>query len=119
MVGFGMAGVPGVWFNYVSLPFLPISISFSRGSLILNSQQLIDSYANLACDCFVMICISRGLVPFVWTFFVSEWVSKQGYLIPFGGLTAILGVLSLLLIPVIWYGKRTRIATARFVVGNQ
>lgn len=22
MVGFGMAGVPGVWFNYVSLPFL-------------------------------------------------------------------------------------------------
>ncbi|KAK3498940.1 uncharacterized protein B0T23DRAFT_328631 [Neurospora hispaniola] len=96
MVGFGMAGVPGVWFNY-----------------------LIDSYANLASDCFVMICISRGLVPFVWTFFVSEWVSKQGYLIPFGGLTAILGVLSLLLIPVIWYGKRTRIATARFVVGNQ
>ncbi|KAK3948422.1 hypothetical protein QBC32DRAFT_245825 [Pseudoneurospora amorphoporcata] len=97
MVSFGAAGVPGVWFNY-----------------------LIDSYANLASDCFVMICILRGLIPFAWTFFVSAWVAKQGYLVVFGGgFTVILGVFSLLLIPVIWYGKRMRIATARFVVGNQ
>ena len=81
--------------------------------------QLIDSYAQLASDCFVMTCILRGIIPFAWTFFVSQWIQKDGYLIPFGGFTVIMGVFALLTVPLIWTGKRMRIATARYVVGNQ
>ncbi|KAK3369996.1 major facilitator superfamily domain-containing protein [Podospora didyma] len=96
MVAFALAQVPSIWFSY-----------------------LIDAYAQLASDCFVMICILRGIVPFTWTLFVSEWVAKDGFLIPFGGFTVMMGVFSLLILPLIWMGKRMRIATARYVVGNQ
>ncbi|AEO62982.1 uncharacterized protein THITE_2038627 [Thermothielavioides terrestris NRRL 8126] len=96
MVALALAQVPSIWFNY-----------------------LIDAYEQLASDCFVMICILRGLVPFAWTFFVAQWVARDGFLIPFGGFTAILGGFSLLTLPIMFWGKRMRIATARFVVKNQ
>lgn len=78
-----------------------------------------DAYAQLASDCFVMVCILRGIIPFAWTFFVSQWIAKDGFLIPFGSFTVIMGVFSLFIVPLIWAGKRMRIATARYVVGNQ
>ncbi|KAK4211228.1 major facilitator superfamily domain-containing protein [Rhypophila decipiens] len=96
MITFALTQVPSIWFSY-----------------------LIDSYAQLASDCFVMTCILRGIIPFAWTFFVDQWIQKDGYLIPFGGFTVIMGVFSLLIVPLIWFGKRMRIATARYVVGNQ
>lgn len=96
MVSFALTQVPSIWSSY-----------------------LIDSYAQLANDCFVMICILRGIISFAWTFFVSQSVQRDGYLIPLGGFTVIMGVFSLLILPVIWMDKRMRIATARYVVGNQ
>ncbi|KAK0619731.1 major facilitator superfamily domain-containing protein [Immersiella caudata] len=96
MVAFALTQVPSIWFSY-----------------------LIDSYAQLASDCFVMVCILRGIIPFAWTFFVGQWIENDGYLIPFGSFTVIMGVLSLLIVPLIWAGKRMRVATARYVVGNQ
>ncbi|KAK0636153.1 major facilitator superfamily domain-containing protein [Bombardia bombarda] len=96
MMAFALVQVPSVWFNY-----------------------LIDAYAQLASDCFVMTCILRGVIPFAWTFFVSQWIERDGYLIPFGGFTVMMGVFALLIVPLIWTGKRMRIATARFVVANQ
>ncbi|KAK0652357.1 major facilitator superfamily domain-containing protein [Cercophora newfieldiana] len=96
MVAFALTQVPSIWFSY-----------------------LVDSYAQLASDCFVMVCILRGVIPFAWTFFVSQWIAKDGFLIPFGSFTVIMGVFSLLIVPLIWAGKRMRIATARYVVGNQ
>lgn len=66
-----------------------------------------------------MICILRGMIPFAWTFFVAQWILRDGYLVPFGGFTAIMGVFSLLMVPLLFVGKRTRIATARYVVENQ
>lgn len=66
-----------------------------------------------------MICILRGVIPFAWSFFVVQWVQRDGYLIPFVGFTVIMAVFSLLILPVMWFGKRMRIATARYVVGNQ
>ncbi|KAK4451965.1 major facilitator superfamily domain-containing protein [Podospora aff. communis PSN243] len=96
MVSFALTQVPSIWFSY-----------------------LLDSYAQLASDCFVMVCILRGIIPFAWTFFVSQWIDKDGYLVPFGSFTVIMGVFSLLIVPLIWAGKRMRIATARYVVGNQ
>jgi hypothetical protein len=73
----------------------------------------------MASDCFVMICILRGIIPFGWTFFVDQWVQRDGYLIPFGSFTAAMGLFSLLVVPLIYMGKRMRIATARYVVANQ
>ncbi|KAK3328270.1 major facilitator superfamily domain-containing protein [Cercophora scortea] len=96
MLAFGLTQVPSIWFNY-----------------------LIDSYAQLASDCFVMTCILRGIIPFAWTFFISQWIQSDGFLVPFGSFTVMMGTFSLLTVPLIWTGKRMRIATARFVVGNQ
>ncbi|KAK4164963.1 major facilitator superfamily domain-containing protein [Cladorrhinum sp. PSN259] len=96
MVAFALAQVPSIWFSY-----------------------LIDAYNQLASDCFVIICIFRGVIPFIWLLFVIQWVQRDGYLIPFGGFTVIMSVFSLLIVPLLWTGKRMRIATARYVVGNQ
>ncbi|KAL2176413.1 major facilitator superfamily domain-containing protein [Thermothelomyces heterothallicus CBS 202.75] len=96
MVAFALAQVPSIWFGY-----------------------LIDAYDQLASDCFVMICILRGAIPFAWTFFVAQWIQRDGFLIPFGGFTAIMGAFSLLVIPILCGGKRMRIATARYVSENQ
>ncbi|KAK4669822.1 uncharacterized protein QC763_206340 [Podospora pseudopauciseta] len=96
MVAFALTQVPSLWFSY-----------------------LIDAYNQLASDCFAMICILRGMVPFIWLLFVIQWIERDGYLVPFGGFTVIMGVFSLLIVPILWAGKRMRIATARYVVGNQ
>ncbi|KAL2163025.1 hypothetical protein VTH06DRAFT_6861 [Thermothelomyces fergusii] len=96
MVAFALAQVPSIWFGY-----------------------LIDAYDQLASDCFVMICILRGAIPFAWTFFVAQWIQRDGYIIPFGGFTAIMAAFSLLVIPILCGGKRMRIATARYVSENQ
>lgn len=58
-------------------------------------------------------------MPFIWLLFVIQWIERDGYLVPFGGFTVIMGVFSLLIVPILWAGKRMRIATARYVVGNQ
>jgi len=79
----------------------------------------VDSYAQLASDCFVMISVVRAIIPFAWALFVPEWVQAEGFLVPFGGFTVIMGMCSLLVVPLIWTGKRMRVATARYVVGNQ
>jgi hypothetical protein len=66
-----------------------------------------------------MICILRGAIPFAWTFFVAQWIEGQGFMVPFGAFTAIMGFFSLLIIPILCGGKRMRIATARYVTKNQ
>ncbi|KAK4142510.1 major facilitator superfamily domain-containing protein [Dichotomopilus funicola] len=96
MVSFALAQVPSIWFGY-----------------------LIDAYDQLASDCFVMICVFRGAIPFAWTLVAAQWIEKAGYLVPFGGFAGIMAVFSMLIIPVVCGGKRMRIATARFVVANQ
>ncbi|KAK1760424.1 major facilitator superfamily domain-containing protein [Echria macrotheca] len=96
MVSFALAQVAALWFCY-----------------------LVDAYAQLASDCLVMVSVSRGLMPFSWTSLVARWVVEDGFLVPFGSFTVIMGVFALLTVPFIWTGKRMRIATARYVVGNQ
>ncbi|KAK3942575.1 major facilitator superfamily domain-containing protein [Diplogelasinospora grovesii] len=96
MLAFGLAQVPAIWFSY-----------------------LIDAYANLASDCLTMICILRGVIPSAWTYHVNQWIQEARFLIPFGTFAAIMGAFSLLVVPIMWEGKRMRIATARYVAGNQ
>ncbi|KAK1825872.1 hypothetical protein QBC39DRAFT_365681 [Podospora conica] len=96
MVSFGLVQVATVWFSY-----------------------FIDAYEQLASDCLAMICILRGVFPFAFTFFSSDWVKEDGFLVPFGGFTVIMGVFSLLIVPFLWTGKRMRIATAPYVHHNQ
>jgi hypothetical protein len=50
---------------------------------------------------------------------VIQWVEREGYLVPFVGFTILMTIFSLLTLPLMWFGKRMRIATARYVVGNQ
>jgi len=55
------------------------------------------------------------VVGFAWTFFVGEWVAARGVAEPFGIFGMLMGIFTLLTIPVVIWGKRTRIATAKWL----
>jgi hypothetical protein len=69
----------------------------------------------MANDCFVMTTISRRVVSFAWTFFVTDWIKKVGPALPSGICTMLMGNFSLLTIPLWLFGKRLRIATAELL----
>ena len=92
MVGFGIMQIPSIGFNY-----------------------LIDSYHAISADCFVMTTISRAVVSFAWTYFVGQWVESAGPALPFGIFGLIMAIFALLTLPLWWFGKRMRIATAGFL----
>lgn len=92
MVGLGITQIPSVGFNY-----------------------LIDAYGPLAADCFVMTTIARSAISFAWTFFAGHWVETAGAETPFGVFGALMGLFSLLTLPVWYWGKRMRIATAGLI----
>ncbi|KAH8682670.1 major facilitator superfamily transporter [Xylariales sp. PMI_506] len=89
MIAFGLMQAPSIGFNY-----------------------LIDAYTYLAADCFVIAAILRAAVGFAWSFFVAEWIAADGAAEPFGIFGMLMGVFSLLTIPLWIYGKRLRVATA-------
>ncbi|WAO92645.1 MFS domain-containing protein [Fusarium falciforme] len=89
MLSFGLMQVPSVGFNY-----------------------LIDSYHSLAADCFTMVTILRAIIAFAWTYFVADWIHDRGAAEPFGIFGMLMGLFSLLTVPLWMYGKRMRIATA-------
>lgn len=92
MVAFGLMQAPSVGFNY-----------------------LIESYSSIAGDCFVAVTFTRAIVAFAWTFFVGEWVQHSGPAEPFGIFGMLMGVFGLLTIPMLIWGKRLRIWTAKWV----
>ncbi|KAM0365339.1 hypothetical protein ACHAPK_009565 [Fusarium culmorum] len=93
MLTFGLMQVPSVGFNY-----------------------LIDSYHSLAADCFTMVTILRAIIAFAWTFFVADWIHQKGSAEPFGIFGLLMGIFSLLTVPLWLFGKRMRIATAERVL---
>ncbi|KAL4927980.1 major facilitator superfamily domain-containing protein [Aspergillus undulatus] len=93
MLSFGLMQAPSVGFNYV-----------------------IDSYRHLSADCFVAITCMRAIISFAWTFFVGTWVEHAGPAVPFGVFGGLLGFFALLTVPQWLWGKRMRIATARWVI---
>ncbi|KAL9080642.1 MAG: hypothetical protein Q9157_000618 [Trypethelium eluteriae] len=92
MLAFGLMQVPSVGFNYI-----------------------IEAYNAVSGDCFVMITTLRAIISFAWTFFVSSWIQDRGPAEPFGIFGMLLGIFSLLTVPMWYYGKRTRIATAKWL----
>ncbi|MBE3044421.1 hypothetical protein IMZ48_18005 [Candidatus Bathyarchaeota archaeon] len=111
MISFGLMQVPSIGFNYVSMPprfwCKPVA-----SILTIMPPQLIDAYGRLAADCFVMVTILRSIIAFAWTFFVSQWVEEKGAAEPFGVFGMLMGLFSLLAVPLWLYGKRMRIARA-------
>lgn len=63
-----------------------------------------------------MVTILRSIIAFAWTFFVADWVQKSGAAEPFGIFGMLMGIFSLLTVPLWMYGKRMRIATAEQVL---
>ncbi|KAF2856662.1 MFS general substrate transporter [Plenodomus tracheiphilus IPT5] len=92
MVSFGLMQAPSVGFNY-----------------------LIESYGPVAGDCFVAVTFARSIVSFAWTFFVGDWVHHVGPAEPFGIFGMLMGLFGLATVPMIIWGKRTRIWTAKWV----
>jgi hypothetical protein len=92
MVSFGLMQAPSVGFNY-----------------------LIESYSSIAGDCFVAVTCVRAIISFAWTFFVGTWVHDAGAAEPFGIFGMLMGVFGLLTIPMLVWGKRLRIWTAKWV----
>lgn len=62
-----------------------------------------------------MVTLLRAIISFAWTFFVGDWVASAGAVLPFGIVTMLMGVFSLLFIPAWLFGKRFRIATAQYL----
>ncbi|KAB8276474.1 major facilitator superfamily domain-containing protein [Aspergillus minisclerotigenes] len=92
MLSFGLMQAPSIGFNYI-----------------------IDSYASVSADCFVVVTCMRAIISFSWTFFASGWVESAGPAIPFGVFGGLMGLFTLFTIPQWLCGKRTRIATAAWV----
>lgn len=92
LVAFGLMQAPSVGFNYI-----------------------IEAYGSLAGDCFVAITSARAAVSFAWSFFVGEWVMHEGPAEPFGIFGMLMGLFGLLTIPMLIWGKRLRIWTAKWV----
>jgi hypothetical protein len=59
--------------------------------------------------------VSRSIIAFAWTFFVGEWISKAGAAEAFGVFGMLMGIFSMLTVPLWLFGKRMRIATAPLV----
>lgn len=57
-----------------------------------------------------MVTILRAVISFAWTFFVSQWVEDRGAAEPFGIFGMLMGIFSLLTVPLWLFGKRMRIA---------
>ncbi|KAI0480320.1 major facilitator superfamily domain-containing protein [Xylariaceae sp. FL0804] len=92
MNAFGIVQIPSIGFNY-----------------------LIEAYEAVSADCFVMTTITRAVVSFAWTYFVAEWVGRDGAAQPFGIFGMLMALFALLTIPLWLYGKRGRIATAGYL----
>jgi hypothetical protein len=76
---------------------------------------LIESYYDVSGDCFVMTTIVRAVVAFAWTYFISEWIQSAGAALPFGIFGMLMAIFGLLTVPLWLYGKRCRIATAKYL----
>ncbi|ORY19318.1 major facilitator superfamily domain-containing protein [Clohesyomyces aquaticus] len=92
MVAFGLMQAPSVGFNYV-----------------------IEAYPSLSGDCLVAVVTIKAIVAFAWTFFVGTWVTQKGPAEPFGIFGMLMGVFTMLTIPLYLWGKRLRVATAHWV----
>lgn len=62
-----------------------------------------------------MVIILRSVIAFAWVYFIAGWVEHAGPALPFGLLGMLIGVFGLLVVPLWWFGKRTRIATAKWL----
>lgn len=62
-----------------------------------------------------MVVFIRGIVSFAWTFFVGNWVDSAGPMEPFGIFGMLMAIFTLTTVPVYIWGKRMRIATARWL----
>ncbi|KAJ0419701.1 major facilitator superfamily domain-containing protein [Aspergillus carlsbadensis] len=91
MLTFGLVLVPGIVYAYI-----------------------VDSYRPVAGDCFVVVGIVRSIISCVWTLYVVDWMHSIGPALIFGVFAIVLGVFSLLTVPLFVYGKRFRIATAKY-----
>ncbi|CAK7221500.1 hypothetical protein SBRCBS47491_004546 [Sporothrix bragantina] len=78
-----------------------------------------DAYQPVTGHCLTIIGVVRAVVAFAWTFFVGTWVEKSGDALPFGIFGMLMGVFSLLSIPLWVWGKRSRIATQDFLCKAQ
>ncbi|EON67977.1 hypothetical protein W97_07123 [Coniosporium apollinis CBS 100218] len=92
MVSFGLMQCPSVGFNY-----------------------LIEAYNAISGDCFVAVTSCRAIIAFAWTFFVGTWVHDRGAAEPFGIFGMLMGLFALFTFPILIWGKRLRIATAKWL----
>lgn len=62
-----------------------------------------------------MTTVVRSVISFAWTYFVGDWVASKGAAEPFGIFGMLMAIFGLMTIPLWRWGKRMRIATARYI----
>ncbi|KAI0015275.1 major facilitator superfamily domain-containing protein [Xylariomycetidae sp. FL0641] len=89
--------------------FANMSLAFSNASVF---GYVIDSHKELSEEAFVAIN-ARNFLTFALTFFVNDWLAKDGILAVFNVLGAIFVAVNALTIPLWVFGKRARGYIAR------
>jgi hypothetical protein len=62
-----------------------------------------------------VVTVLRSVISFTWTFFVQHWIEARGAAEVFGIFGMLMGIFSLLTIPLYVYGKRARVATTMYL----
>lgn len=116
MIAFGLMQAPSIGFTYViegkRVPFSASMRVLCPGRRLTNTLAV---YNSISGDCLLTITLVRSVVAFAWTFFVGTWVESDGAYEPFSVFGALMAFFTLLTIPMMLYGKRTRIATAKWL----
>ncbi|TVY84075.1 putative MFS-type transporter [Lachnellula suecica] len=89
--------------------FANMSMAFASGCVF---GYVIDSYEDLSEEAFVAIN-ARNLLTFGLTYFVNDWLEKDGVLAVFNVLGGVFIAVTMLTVPLWVFGKRIRSAVAR------
>lgn len=74
----------------------------------------VDSYLPLAGEVLVVVFVARGITGCLLSLYAFNWIEAAGTANAFGQMTAVSYFLCLFVLVFAFYGKRIRIATARY-----
>jgi hypothetical protein len=116
---FGQAGSYPERFHWFAIVFGYCGQFFSFvGASIAGQTYLLDAYPSRQGSALVLVCAMRGVIQFGLSFGINNFQKQVGYAAVFGtygGLTAVFGVLGVL---VFYYGKKIREFTQKWATDS-
>jgi hypothetical protein len=109
-------GFIGYGFLCFSLSAVP-SITMTYGIFSdASSDSVIDCYYPVAFDALLLVCGFKNIFAFGFSYGVVPWIMRSGYQGAFGEMVAIQCGVILFALPLWYYGKKLRHASANWKV---